>query len=267
MASLAGRLQWPFRIYVRRIRGAVNTAFSPRYLLLTNTAISVGLSGLGDSMQQRYEILRGLKSQLDYVRLRNMCIVGLVFGPCCHYWYQLLDRLLPTRSVKSVIKKIAMDCFIMGPGSIIVFFTVLGTLQRKSRADVIRDWSGKGIQILIADFVIWPPTEFISFRYLPLRYRVFYDNAVSLTFDNYYSYIMYRQDLIKKNEVKGLLKSSSSDDAVKTSDTMQLVGDIIDSPTDSNNTFDNCSSESTDSCRLKYVSSELSSPEYDSVIF
>lgn len=213
MWSLASRLQWPIRMSARRLRGAMDTMFSPRYLLLTNTGISVGLSGLGDLMQQRYEILRELKPKYEYTRFRDMCICGLTFGPVCHYWYLYLDYILPTRSISSVCKKIALDCCIMGPVGIICFFAVLGWLQNKPRADIVRDWSGKGIQILVADFIIWPPTEFISFRYLALRYRVFYDNAISLAFDNYYSFIMYRQDLVKAKEAT--MQSISDDSRVE----------------------------------------------------
>ena len=268
MSSVIGRLPWPLMMSIRRIKSTVDVMFSPRYLLLTNTALSVGLSGLGDLMQQKYEIMQDLKKQLDCVRFRNLCITGLAFGPLCHYWYLYLDYLLPTRTTKSVIKKIAMDCCIMGPISVIAFLGILGILENKSKNDIVKDWSGKGLQILIADLAVWPPTEFISFKYLPLRYRVFYDNAVSLSFDNYYSYIMYRQDLLKKKEISnklkqsGLLPSSNPEE----NDCQEYCDPNNDELIDENNMHDICCSTKLPKRDCKksytYVGSHLSNFDY-----
>merc|ERR1711988_768756 len=62
-----------------------------RYLLLTNTAITVCLSGTGDILAQRYEIIRKEHEKWDPLRTKRICATGLVIGPLCHYWYILLD--------------------------------------------------------------------------------------------------------------------------------------------------------------------------------
>lgn len=47
------------RRVVQRFKALSRAAFSDKYLLLTNVGISIGLSGVGDFIEQRYEILTG----------------------------------------------------------------------------------------------------------------------------------------------------------------------------------------------------------------
>ena len=48
-----------------------------------------------------------------------------------------------------------------------------------------------GTHLYVAEWVLWPPAQFINFYYLPTRYRVVYDNAISLIYDTYASYIQH----------------------------------------------------------------------------
>ena len=46
-----------------------------------------------------------------------------------------------------------------------------------------------GQQLYIAEWLLWPPAQFINFYFLPTRYRVLYDNTVSLVYDVYTSHV------------------------------------------------------------------------------
>jgi len=106
-------------------------------LLATNLALSFGLSGLGDVVQQRYEqasltgqhaAKRGLgvegephchpsgslssspnivlqkSSSLDLKRAVHMAVgFGLTSGLLCHHWYNFLDKILPGKIVDLII--------------------------------------------------------------------------------------------------------------------------------------------------------------------
>ena len=50
-----------------------------------------------------------------------------------------------------------------------------------------------GSNLYAAEWLIWPPAQFINFSLLPTRYRVAFDNLVSLGFDGYTSYIKHRK--------------------------------------------------------------------------
>ena len=144
-------------------------------------------------MQQNYEMFRKRQSSWDPLRTRNICVTGSVVGPTCHYWYMLLDRLLPGRTLKMVGKKIFLDQMIFSPINISIFLVVLGFLEGATLKSVAIDLRDKGLQLLKAEWIIWPPAQFINFLFLPTRYRVLYDNTVSLGFDYYYSYVKFRQ--------------------------------------------------------------------------
>merc|ERR1711953_1504293 len=90
-------------------RGWVRAAFSRHQLLFVNCGVSVGLSGLGDLLQQWIEAgrQRGLSSTAIYRPLpavnwsgtANMSTsFGLTAGLLCHHWYKLLDNFLPGRT-------------------------------------------------------------------------------------------------------------------------------------------------------------------------
>ncbi len=43
----------------------------------------------------------------------------------------------------------------------------------------------------LAEWVIWPPAQFVNFWLLPTRFRVLFDNAVSLGYDVYTSHVKH----------------------------------------------------------------------------
>merc|ERR1712037_403660 len=101
-------------------RGWVRATFSRHQLLFVNCGVSVGLSGLGDLLQQRIEAgrQRGLSSTaiyrplpaVNWSRTANMLTsFGLTAGLLCHHWYKLLDNFLPGRTFKTIVVKIAWD--------------------------------------------------------------------------------------------------------------------------------------------------------------
>lgn len=56
------------RAAVQRFKSMSRTAFSDKNLLLTNVGISISLSGVGDFIEQRYEILTGELQKWDRKR-------------------------------------------------------------------------------------------------------------------------------------------------------------------------------------------------------
>ena len=165
-----------------------------KYLFVTNTTISISLSGAGDIIQQRYEKFCDKKKMWDPERTRNQCISGAVIGPTCHFWYLWLDRCLPGRAVRTVLYKVVLDQIIMSPVCVAQFLAVTSWLEGKDKRGTITEFRTKGVTLLLADWVIWPPAQLINFFIIPPRFRVLYDNTVSLMFDCYYSYVKYRKD-------------------------------------------------------------------------
>ena len=162
-----------------------------KHLLLTNTCICVGLGSAGDLLQQRYELFHGNLQHWDVRRTQHIFLTNCFLGPMCHYWYILLERLFTGHSYKMLAKKVFVDQLIFSPVYIVVFFSMLSLLERSSVAAGITDVKTKGWQIFKAECLLWPPIQILNFWLVPLRFRVLYDNTVSMGFDVFYSRVKY----------------------------------------------------------------------------
>ncbi|XP_064611446.1 mpv17-like protein 2 isoform X2 [Liolophura sinensis] len=190
-----------YKIVTKSVRRGKHVMFT-RYLLVTNTVISACSSGLGDSLQQQYELTCRRMEAQNFVRTRNIALTGVPIGAACHYWYIHLDRCLPGRTFKTVAKKILLDQLVCSPIVIAIFLVTLGALEHTSAQSVARSLWAKGSTLYTAEWLIWPPAQFINFLFLPTRFRVLYDSAISLGFDCYYPYVSYKQDKKELNSVK-----------------------------------------------------------------
>lgn len=167
--------------------------FSKKYLLYANVGISITLSGVGDVLEQQYEIMSKELNKWDVIRTRNMSISGCTVGILCHYWYNYLDAKLPGRTISIVAKKVLVDQVICSPITISVFFLTLALLENKSFSEFLQEVKAKAWRLYVAEWVIWPPAQVINFYILPTKYRVLYDNTISLGYDVYTSYVVQRK--------------------------------------------------------------------------
>lgn len=67
----------------------------------------------------------------------------------------------------------------------------LAVVERSSADEFLDELKSKSWRLYLAEWVIWPPAQMINFFFLPLRYRVLYDNTVSLGYDVYTSYVKH----------------------------------------------------------------------------
>lgn len=175
---------------MKRIRNLSQKAFSKKYLLCTNVCISISLSAVGDSIEQNYEIIKGELENYSSTRTKNMSCAGATVGVMCHYWYQFLDKRLIGRTFSVVTKKVILDQFICSPLVISMFFLTLGILEKSTSEEIINEIKGKAWKLYVAEWVVWPPAQVISFYWLPTKYRVLYDNIISLGYDVYTSKVI-----------------------------------------------------------------------------
>lgn len=112
-------------------------------------------------------------------------------GIVCHYWYKYLDAKLPGRTINIVLKKVFIDQLVCSPLCILMFFLTLGLLEKSNWSDLKNEIIKKAYRLYIAEWVIWPPAQIFNFYFLPTRYRVLYDNTISLGYDVYTSHVKY----------------------------------------------------------------------------
>lgn len=185
------RVLFTNKLAIERARLFSQKAFSSKYLLYTNVLISVTLSSVGDTMQQKYEMITGELDTFDSQRTAHMALSGSTVGVVCHYWYRFIDRRLPGRTINIVMKKVFWDQLVCSPVVIATFFLTLGLLERSNKDEIVNEIKSKAWKLYAAEWVIWPPAQIINFLWLPNRYRVLYDNTISLGYDVYTSKVKH----------------------------------------------------------------------------
>ena len=176
---------------LKQLADKVGILFTSRYLLLTNTAITVGLSCSGDALQQNYQKFKKERIRLDKRRSVNVALTGLLIGPFCHYWYLFLDKWLPGRSFRIITKKLIVDQLICSPVVIGSYLAITSWCEGQRGQALTQELIEKGKTLYKADWVVWPVAQTINFYFLPTKYRVLYDNTISFGFDCYFAHIKF----------------------------------------------------------------------------
>lgn len=107
--------RWMSGIWRRLLKSKALT----RYLLLTNVLSGVAVDASGDYIVQK---IIEKSSTYDLPRTGRMAVVGVSLTVPDHFWYQLLDKRFPGRKGGTITKKVVLDCTIMGPVNIILFY-------------------------------------------------------------------------------------------------------------------------------------------------
>jgi len=197
-----------------KLKGLLKRKVERHQLFFANIGVSFGLSGLGDVIQQRIETRQTLPSvrsttSVNWRRTLNMSTsFGLTSGVLCHHWYLYLDKLLPGRGIKTIITKIAWDQVIFSPVLITACILVSGYIENKSMAQFFEDTVNLGSRLWLAECLLWPPAQFINFYFLPTKYRVLYDNLVSLVYDWYTSHLKHSRDQTKQLKMDDSVQNS-----------------------------------------------------------
>lgn len=187
------------------LKKAWKKMFSTKYLLVTNTISSGVLLGAGDGIQQGIEFSRGKNYTVkyDWQRTGRLFTVGLIEGPPHHIFYGIMDKVLPGKSARTVVKKILADQIIAAPFFAIVFFMGAGLLEGKSSKESWEEFIGKFPAVYAFDWCIWPPSQAINFYYVPGQYRVLYINFVTVIWDVFLSFMKHKdqETLEQKNQL------------------------------------------------------------------
>ena len=130
---------------------------------------------------------------IDGVRVSKMTFVGLVTGAIGHYWYIFIDKRYLGNCMRTVLKKTIFDQMFWAPVGITLFFGILGILDRKQSSDIASEIKRKGPEVMLVDWMVYPPAQIINYRFLPTRFRVLYDCLIAFALDLYYSHIKYER--------------------------------------------------------------------------
>ncbi|KAH8317254.1 hypothetical protein KR074_007713 [Drosophila pseudoananassae] len=164
-----------------------------KYLLITNVFGSGLLMVVGDVIAQEYEYRRGLRQQdrFDTDRMYRMFVAGALQGPLHHYVYNWMDRVMPARTFKNILKKILIDQLVMSPACILIFFYTVCYLERQTLEQTHQELIEKFPYVYLLDWMTWPAAQYLNFRYLDTKYRVTFVNVCTAVYNVLISYMKH----------------------------------------------------------------------------
>lgn len=171
----------------------VKIAFNDKYLLYTNCTISIVLSSVGDVIEQGYEIYTNDLDKYEAKRTMHMAFSGAALGILCHNWYKVLDKIILGKTLEMVTKKLLLDQLIFSPIMIVTFFGSLALFEEQPVQNFKTEVRDKFVRLYRAEWLVWPPAQIINFYFLPTRFRVLYDNTISLGYDIYTSQVKHNK--------------------------------------------------------------------------
>ncbi|KAL0979330.1 hypothetical protein UPYG_G00183720 [Umbra pygmaea] len=156
------------------------------YPILTKSITSGILSALGNLLSQ---VLEGKRKAKEGTPLKEIDISGparfaiyglLVTGPVSHYFYQLMEVLMPTTVPFCMVKRLLLDRLIFAPAFLLVFFFVMNFLEGKRWVDLQSKMNSSYWPALKMNWKVWTPFQFINIIYVPVQFRVLFANIVAL---------------------------------------------------------------------------------------
>jgi hypothetical protein len=118
---------------------------------------------------------------VDWDKVGRFAFLNVVFvAPVLHHWYQFIDKAVPGTSLFKVLQRTCWDEFVFTPCYLPVFLTALWTLEG-SPPDKIKNMLYHELgQIIVAEWIVWVPTMFLTFRFAPVKFQVLVINLVGV---------------------------------------------------------------------------------------
>ncbi|PNH06252.1 PXMP2/4 family protein 2 [Tetrabaena socialis] len=152
--------------------------------LLTKAVTCGLLNALGDIFCQLF--IDG--GALDWKRTATFTFMGVALvGPTLHYWYALLNRLVPARGAAGATLQLLLDQGGFAPVFLATFISVLFLIEGKGsmiRAKLEQDL----VETIKVNWILWIPAQFFNFRFVPPNLQVLTANVVALAWNTYMSY-------------------------------------------------------------------------------
>ncbi|XP_051515674.1 peroxisomal membrane protein 2 [Myxocyprinus asiaticus] len=157
-----------------------------KYPIITKSVTSGILSASGNLLSQALESSKNNKENSPRKKVNvlgpvHFAIYGLVItGPVSHYFYQLLEVLMPTTVPYSLIKRLLLERLIFAPAFLLLFYGVMNALEGKKLEDLQNKLKTSYWPAMKMNWKVWTPFQFININYIPVQFRVLFANLVAL---------------------------------------------------------------------------------------
>lgn len=128
---------------------------------------------------------------LDYVRMLQVAITGIVWsGPIQHWWFGTLDKIVTIQHpILRLVVKLIFDSMIFSPLTISGYFTVRSMLEGSGFKGAYEKLSTRLVSTVKGAWKFWPIVNIVNFGLVPLQFRVLYSNILSLFWTGYLTYV------------------------------------------------------------------------------
>eukprot|EP00538_Stauroneis_constricta_P002903 CAMPEP_0119552000 /NCGR_PEP_ID=MMETSP1352-20130426/5114_1 /TAXON_ID=265584 /ORGANISM="Stauroneis constricta, Strain CCMP1120" /LENGTH=276 /DNA_ID=CAMNT_0007598155 /DNA_START=38 /DNA_END=868 /DNA_ORIENTATION=+ len=128
--------------------------------------------------------------QIDWDKTGRFALLNIAFvTPLLHYWYQFINKAVPGTSLSRVLQRVFWDEIVFTPVYVPAFMGSLWTLEGKDLSTVWsmvqREWA----KLVMAEWTVWIPTMFITFRYVPVKFQVLTINCVGVFWSTFLSFM------------------------------------------------------------------------------
>lgn len=147
--------------------------------IVTKTTINVIIYLLGDWLSQTVFVKKNIL-EFDALRTLRNGLIGLVFGPLVHEYYEFSDWILPVNVPINRLYKIFMDQTIYLFVKCSIYITAVNMLAGESwdySSDVAK---GKIKGVMFTAWKFWPFVHAITYTAIPAQHRILWVNCVDL---------------------------------------------------------------------------------------
>eukprot|EP00250_Pteridium_aquilinum_P034593 c7796_g1_i1 orf=70-1023(+) len=160
-----------------------------KYPVRTKAVTSALLTLFGDLVCQ---LMIEKNEMIDLRRIGVFTLLGLVLvGPTLHFWYLNLSKLIPGPGTLKAAARLVLDQFLFSPIFIGVFLSSMLTLEGHSY-DVVPKLQQDWLSVVVANWKIWIPFQFLNFLLVPQQFQVLAANVIALAWNTYLSFAAHK---------------------------------------------------------------------------
>lgn len=179
MLGLGLRNFGPFRLYGQALT---------RRPVLTQICSGTVLVTVGDGLAQHLVEHTAWQAH-DWRRTGDMVLLrGVLHSTMIIYWYRLLHHRLPMPNSSRYARlgtHLSLDQGLFGPANVAFFFVASGALEGKAAPEIREKLDERLWETITSAWLLWVPFQFLTFRFIPMDYRLISGQAVAIGWNCY----------------------------------------------------------------------------------
>jgi len=179
------------------------------------------LTALGDVVAQLSQQIitpednYSLGSHYDVARTLRFFFFGAGISPIIGRWNKYLELKFPLRtrregattgSFAALSKRVAVDQIVMAPIGLSIFLSSMGVMEGRSSKHIRARFEDIYRPALLANWKIWPAAQFVNFWFMPLPYRVPFQQTCGMFWTLYLSLLNAAES--KKQDAEDALRQT-----------------------------------------------------------